>query len=404
MVELEYRVLANFLINVKGYDGHVLQRPMADNIGFLQKGLIIDFARGNILKIAFDGFIVKACHGTKQLTDEQIIKTYGKKRSWEVTNGFCKNLLEAWHGPLAGDMRTLLDYFDMPASLVFARIVDTLDEQNGGKPLPKYNIWPDILDGLCEIFTWEHFENDRSKYFASVKTDPGKYIHRASDQLRNWLVELRKHKTVFLITGSHVDFASFTASYSFGQDWRELFDVIVCYAKKPGFFMKGRPFLRSVGTTETVDEIDVSELKLGQIYTQGNWDGLMQCLAQKSKTTKPKVLYVGDNLIQDVYSPSDYCTADTIAIAEEMEAEGMQDYPPNHIDMKLLTSPLWGTYFLSNDDAPTIWLEIIRRHAKICIPKIDWIAAQPIDHEFKVFTQKMCTNGFYPSVPTCFTK
>ncbi|XP_055323821.1 5'-nucleotidase domain-containing protein 1 [Sitodiplosis mosellana] len=404
MVELEYRVLSHFLIDVKGYPSKYLERPMVENIDFLQKGLIIDFARGNILKIAYDGYISKACHGTRQLTDDEIVDIYGKDRSWQVTSDFCKNLLEAWHGPLADDMRTLLDYFDMPASLVFARIVDTLDDANGNRPLPKYNIWPDILDGLGEIFTWEHFENDRSKYFASVKSDPGKYIHRSSDALKKWLTELRKHKTIFLLTGSHVDFASFTSSYAFGKDWRNYFDVIVCYAKKPGFFTKDRAFLRSHDTEETNEEIDPSKLKLGDVYTQGNWNGLMQCLAQKSKTTTPKVLYVGDNLIQDVYSPNEYSKADTIALAEEMMAEGMTGRASEHKDKRLLTSPLWGTYFLASNDEPTIWLEIIRKHAKLCVPNLDFIAAHPIDQEFKIFTQKMCTNGFYPNEPLCFTK
>lgn len=241
-------------------------------------------------------------------------------------------------------------------------------------------------------------------YFASVKIDPGKYIHRSSDALKNWLTELKKHKTVFLLTGSHVDFASFTSTYAFGKDWRNFFDVIVCYAKKPGFFTKDRPFLRSHDTEETTEKIDPSQLKLGKVYTQGNWNDLMQCLAQKSKTTTPKVLYVGDNLIQDVYSPNEYSKADTIALAEEMMAEGMTGRVTEHRDQKLLTSPLWGTYFLASNDEPTIWLEIVRKHAKICVPNLDWVAAHPIDHEFKIFTQKMCTNGFYPNEPICFTK
>lgn len=404
MVELEYRVLSHFLVTKKGYSDKYLSRPMSDNIDFLQKGLIIDFARGNILKIAYDGYISKACHGTKQLTDDQIVDIYGSDRSWNVAADFCKDLLEAWHGPLAENMRALLDYFDMPASLVFARIVDTLDDANGSKPLPAYNIWPDILDGLCEIFTWEHFENDRSKYFASVKVDPGKYIYKSSDTLKNWLRELRKHKTVFLLTGSHVDFASFTSTYAFGENWREFFDLIVCFAKKPGFFTKDRPFLRSFDTTETTEEIQPSELRLGEVYTQGNWGGLVQCLAQKSKTLSPKILYVGDNFVQDVYSPNEYSKADTIAIAEEMMAEGMAGLETKHKDQQLLCSPLWGTYFLASNNEPTIWLEIMRKHAKICVPNLDFITAQPIDHEFKIFTEKMCTNGFYPKEPICFTK
>lgn len=40
MVELEYDVLANFLVTTKGYPPHRLLRPMQENIDFLQRGLI----------------------------------------------------------------------------------------------------------------------------------------------------------------------------------------------------------------------------------------------------------------------------------------------------------------------------------------------------------------------------
>lgn len=86
---------------------------MTENMDFLHKGLIIDFARGNILKIAYDGYIMKACHGTTQLSDDQIVCVYGAQRMWQVTNGFVKDLMGAWDGHLAVEMRTLLDYFDM---------------------------------------------------------------------------------------------------------------------------------------------------------------------------------------------------------------------------------------------------------------------------------------------------
>lgn len=40
MVDLEYNVLAQFLINTKGYASHRLSRPMLESIDFLQRGLI----------------------------------------------------------------------------------------------------------------------------------------------------------------------------------------------------------------------------------------------------------------------------------------------------------------------------------------------------------------------------
>lgn len=403
MVELEYNVLAKYLIEHKGYAADHLRLPMRANVDFLQRGLIIDFVRGNILKIAYDGYISKAAHGTRQLTEEQIVAIYGEQRMWDVTTGFCVDLLQAWHGSLAEDMRALLDYFDMPSSLVFARIVDTLDEKNGGRPLAEYRVWPDILDGLGEIFTREHFENNRSEYFASVKADPGRFIRPSSDALRGWLRELRKHRTVFLLTGSHIDFANLTATQSLGADWRDLFDVVICFAKKPGFFTGARPFKQLDGFAETTKTVNGADLQLGSIYSQGNWSDLMHVLAKKSNKLDPKVLYVGDNLIQDVYAPNAHCHADTIAIAEEMAAEGLRNHPETHEDSELLTSTVWGTYFFSTNDEPSIWLEIMRKHSKLCVPSVEWLASKPIDEPFKCFSQKMCTKGFFPGEPKCFS-
>lgn len=404
MVELEYRVLSKFLVDVKGYSPDHLLRPMHENIDFLQRGLIIDFKRGNILKIAYDGYISKASHGTKQLSVDEIIAIYGNERMWDVATGFCVDLLQAWHGSLAEDMRALLDYFDMPASLVFARIVDTLDEQNGGRPLDKYNIWPDILAGLGEIFTREHFENNRSGYFASVKANPEHYIRQSSEKVRKWLRELKKKRTVFLVTGSHIDFANLTATQTLGADWQELFDIVICFAKKPGFFTHSRPFMKLNGMTETSTTVNGVDMELGQVYSQGNWNDLMHCLARKSNKLDPKVLYVGDNLIQDVYAPNMYCNADTIAVAEEMLAEGMRDRNESHQDQQLLTSDFWGTYFFSTNNEPSIWLEIIRKHSRLCVPSVEWLADKGIDEPFKCFSEKMCTMGFYPGEPNCFSK
>lgn len=397
MVALEYEVLAHFLVETKGYSAKYLLRSMQENIDFLQKGLIIDFARGNVLKIAYDGYIVRASHGTKQLTDEQIAAIYGSERKWSATNGFCEDLLAAWHTDLSLEMRTLLDYFDMPASLIFARIIDSLDAA-AAEPIDKYNVWPDILDGLGEIFTREHFETNRSQYFARLKKDPQRYVRKTDDCVKKWLTELKKHKAVFLLTGSHIDFASLTATTALGENWRDFFDIVVCFAKKPGFFTGTRPFKQLDGMRETTRAVNAHDLRLGGIYSQGNWKDIMQCLQQKTNNANPKVLYIGDNLIQDVYAPNDYCHSDSIAIVEEMSAEGMLDSDDCHEDVPLLTSPIWGSYFAINDE-PTIWLDLIRKHSKLCIPSVKSLATQPLDHPFKCFTQKMCANGFHPSRP-----
>ena len=402
MISLEYDVLSRYLVEHKGYSAKYLLRPLKDDLDFLQKGLITDFARGNILKISFDGYIGKAAHGTRMLSETEIAEVYGEDRKWNATSKFCRDLLIAWQGDLSTEMRTLLDYFDMPSSLAFARIVDSLDAKNGNKPLERYDIWPDILDGLTEMFQREHFQNDRSAYFAEMKRNPAKYIHVTNDNVRNWLKQLKKEKTLFLLTGSHIDFANLTATYALGENWQDLFDIVVCFAKKPGFFSGQRPFKALNGFEETEQTVAADELKLGVTYSQGNWNDLMHCLSVKTKTDKPKVLYVGDNLLQDVYAPNKFCGSDTISIAEELLAEGMNNVDADHEDDDFLTSNTWGSYFTNNDE-PSIWLDVIRKYSKICIPTISTLASQPIDHPFKCFTQKMCVNGFYPSEPQNLT-
>lgn len=48
-LSMEYRILAEFLVQ-KGYSENLL-KPLDDDIDFLQKGLILDFEKGNLLRI-----------------------------------------------------------------------------------------------------------------------------------------------------------------------------------------------------------------------------------------------------------------------------------------------------------------------------------------------------------------
>lgn len=397
MVQLEYNVLAKFLVNVKGYSGEHLMEPI--DMDFLQKGLIIDFERGNLLKLGANGCILKAAHGTRQLQDLEIDTVYGSERTWEVTTAFAEDLLVSWYGPYADRMRTLLDYFDMPASLIFARIIDSLDAAANGQ-MDSYNVWPDILDGLIYMYTREHFAGGVSPYFAALQENPDNYIHRSPPKVVELIRELKKQQSTFLVTGSHVDYASFTATYSLGEDWRNLFDGIVCFAKKPGFFTAERPFLELDGATET-NPVLAKDLVRGQVYSQGNLTDLLEILAIKPgaefNANTAKILYVGDNLIQDVFAPKTLSKCDTVAVVEEMWIDGIET---DAADAAVLHSKRWGSYF-GNITTPSLWSKIIRKHSKLCVPSVEELTVHPLDHEYSTFgTSDTCTAGFYPKAPS----
>lgn len=392
MIYHEYQVLADFLV-AKGYSKEFLLKPIDEGADFMQKGLILDFERGNLLRVCPDGSIQIASHGTTFLTKQEIVGIYGESKRWEVTDVYCKDMLVAWNGTMAEQIRTCLDYFDMPAALAFARIVDSIDIEKGERQ-EKYNVWPDVLEGLISMYSRELFATKESNYFEGLKNNPSKFVYKCDQKVLSWLKELKEKKTTFLVTGSHVDFASLTAGYALGPDWRDYFDVIICFSKKPGFFTMGRPFLQLDGIKE-VDPIDVTKMAAGTVYTQGNFSELKKFIGTLSKKENPKIVYAGDNLIQDVFTPNKHMQVDTIAIVEEMMAEGF-DY---NADYEILRSNAWGSYFHTDGD-DTLWEKIIRKHAKICVPSVDVLASHPIDHKYTSFDPADHSScGYHPNDP-----
>lgn len=320
MVELEYKALSDYLINEKNYSLKHLNRPIQQNVDFMIKGLILDVRNGNIIRINPDGYVIQGAHGTSMLSNTALVEYYGENRHWEMTDMFAQDPLSTWNGPPADNMRSCMDYFDMPASLIFARTVDSLDEEHNGR-LPSYNIWPDILDALNHVFFREHFAANMGGYFPDIKLNPEQYLYKCSDNVKRWIAALQaRNKVLFVITGSNTDFAAHTASHVLGPEWQSMFDITICFAKKPGFFTQSRPFLGLNGFEET-GPVPSNNIRRGGIYSMGNWKELYHLLKGWSRKENPKVVYIGDNLVQDVYTPSVHTQCDAVAISEELQAE-----------------------------------------------------------------------------------
>lgn len=397
MVKLNYELLARFLVEQKGYDPCHLLKPL--NMDFLQKGLTLDYEKGNVLQLSPDGSIHRACHGTKLLLEADIQGIYGKDKMNLLTQEYTQNMLDAWNGPISEKIRSVMDHFDVSAALAFARCVDNIDARSENTPT-EYNLHSDITDGLVNMFQRDNFANNTGGFFSAVRENPDKYLHRCSNSVRQWLEKLKSDKKVFLITGSNVDFASFTAQYCFGEDWKDLFDVIVCYARKPGFFTGRKPFVSLVNGKEN-DIIQPEDIHLGKIYSQGNWQDLYELFKKETNKKFPKCVYVGDNILQDVFAPDEFTRCDAVAISDEMRAEGV-GYNKEYIDV--LSSNTWGSYFYHKGDNLSLWYDMIRRHAAVCVPSVDVLAEKPLDFQIQTFKSLSPDPsqpvGFFPSAPT----
>lgn len=386
MIPLEYTCLSNSLQR-KGYPSDKLNQPL--NLDFLQKGLVLDALKGNIIKLDKNGTILKAFHGETPLSNEEIDRIYGADRKWIASSEFIKNPMNTWNGPYSEQMRTLLDYFDIPISLIMSRAVASLNQNN---PPSEYRVWDDILAGLFEMYKRESFNDGSSEYFEALKNDPDRYLLRTNLKVIEWLKELKEveGKALFLLTGSDISFANFTASYALGENWRDLFDSVVCYAKKPGFFVEqDRPFYRVEKLAETEEIPSHERLKFNTTYSQGCWSTLKNLLKEKSGSCDPKTLYVGDNLVQDVLCPARFANMDTVAISEEMFVEGVPiNKEVKSVFNSVTSSSTWGSFYKMNQ-SETIWYDIIRKHSKICIPSIDYL----------VDLKRLDDAQFYPSPP-----
>lgn len=402
---LAYDVIANYLIDKKGYDSKFLKKPLTvKDFDFLQKGLFFDFERGNILKLTPEGNVHLASHGTKMLNATEI-ELYYPNREWEMSKLFSQDPLFAWNGPLSLKIRSLLDVFDTPAGLIFARVVDTLDDKNG-KPLDNYCIWPDILDAFCFMYSRETLQNKTGNFFSAIQENPDKYVYKCNEKILAWIKKLKENNIkTFLITGSNSDFVEVTAGHALGQGWESLFDIIVYYAKKPAFFMEKRPFY-SIKNYYEDKTVTSEELELGKSYNQGNWQDLLQYFSRITEKNNPKCLYVGDNLLQDIYAPYNRAKCDTMTISVEHLSEGLHTHDFYKIDNDMINSSVWGSFFTlqdSNGYKDSFWNDIIKKNCKVCVPDLAVVAEKPLDETLECFAQENNDkemNGYYPTKPT----
>ncbi|XP_018344153.1 PREDICTED: 5'-nucleotidase domain-containing protein 1-like isoform X1 [Trachymyrmex septentrionalis] len=75
LVCMEYEMLARYLVEIRGYNENLLKPLTDDDLDFMQKGLLLDMERGNVLRISPDGVIRRACHDTDYPSYQATIKS-----------------------------------------------------------------------------------------------------------------------------------------------------------------------------------------------------------------------------------------------------------------------------------------------------------------------------------------
>uniref|UniRef100_F6Z7W4 5'-nucleotidase domain-containing protein 1 n=1 Tax=Monodelphis domestica TaxID=13616 RepID=F6Z7W4_MONDO len=411
--QLIYDSCAQYLVNEKGYAKELLSVPPA-SWDFCCKGLALDLEDGNFIKLAHDGTVLRASHGTKMMTSEELLGIYGKKKWQHFTED--PSMVSRSAKYYFYD-----NYFDLPGALLCARIVDGLTEKSN---LETFDFWKDILASVHHNYKTTAFKENSGMYYPAIKSHPGKYLKICPESVKKWFQQLKSAgKILLIITNSYSNYCRLLCDYAIGNDFTDIFDIVISNALKPGFFSQ-QPNKRLFLTIEDDEEQDaLPSLDKPGWYSQGNSDQLYELLKKMTGKAQPKVVYFGDSMHSDIFPAHYYSNWETVLILEELrenedivpkrnESEPLEKkgkYEGQHIKPLYSFSKQWGSFFvdgiLGKENMENLltftWsCKRIHDYSTITVPSLEAIADLPLDYKFTRFSSddpKM--TGYYPKPP-----
>ena len=252
---------------------------------FARKGLALDIELGNVLKVDRHGHVSIAYHGTQRLTSEDKRRQYGDL-------GVIPNVTQ-------GDRFVQVDSaFAKPEVLIYAGVAPHLGSKER-RPL-----WKKIRHHTDTV----HSDGSLKQVICRSPLD---FLVPDVDTL-SVLRHLKEGgKKVFLLTNSEWEYTQHIAGPALGliedgsPDWRQLFDLVVVEARKPGFF---RPRNKKSAVAEEVSERVVR-------------GGTIEDLEARLGFSGSDVLYVGDHIYSDLISSKRQTNWRTMLIIAELEEE-----------------------------------------------------------------------------------
>ncbi|MEM1202184.1 MAG: HAD-IG family 5'-nucleotidase [Acidobacteriota bacterium] len=296
MSQLAFELTLDRLVE-RGYSDTLLKCEFRDD--FCRRGLILDTEAGMVLKMNRHRYVGRAYHGRSFLDAAERSELYRR----EPIN------------PSSSRFYFVDTLFELPEVNIFAEVTE-LSLRNGSKPL---------FDSHTQLFKDTRAAIDSIHADGTLKqrilADLDTYLPR-DPQLPLALARMAQSgRKLLLITNSEWFYTDGLCRHLFegslpGLDtWRELFDLVIVSAGKPGFFKKNRPFEQLDAAGQSLGEVTVPEW--GGLYSGGCRGGLMELLDVPGE----QILYVGDHIYGDILSPKLSSTWRTALVVSELEDE-----------------------------------------------------------------------------------
>ncbi|KAF1785261.1 HAD-like domain [Phytophthora cactorum] len=189
---------------------------------FAIRGLTIDKQKGLLCKISSHQKLSNTAvfRGRHRLSRDEIMELYGGSRHISVHDRDY-------------NMEPLNDLFSVAHACLFADVVQyMIDRDIEYEPIA-------LVEDVNQAITNVHLSGEMHK---EVARDLPKYIE-PNPALRPLLERIRDSgKKSFLCTNSSFPYINAGLKYMLGDDWRELFDVVIVSARKPKFYTRQRSF------------------------------------------------------------------------------------------------------------------------------------------------------------------
>ncbi|HPB94455.1 MAG: 5' nucleotidase family protein [Deltaproteobacteria bacterium ADurb.Bin207] len=266
---------------------------------FCIRGLVIDKRLGHILKLDRYRVVRKGFHGLRELSPDQLAKTYEARRIRVGTPQFF-------------GIDTL--YARSEASL-FAAWIQSLEQQRHSiDPSHLFDQIRTCADGLFRDGTIPRLITDDLRRF--IRKDP---------QLASTFHKLRSGgKKLFLLTNSPWPFTHAVMDYLLGSEmpeyptWRHYFDIVITSANKPQFFLERQPLIEQDGDSKRPVVLRAStSFERGKSYEGGNLSDFTRLLGVPGD----RILYVGDHIYGDILRSKKEASWRTGLVLHELDDE-----------------------------------------------------------------------------------
>ena len=332
MTKLIYDSLCEFLIKHKNYPDKIHYSENKDFVDAIScKNIVIDFKRGNALKLRKDKSIIKCYHGKKEFTKDAIYKIYnnGAFPEFKISIVYTR------------DYYLNIDSFQPQNLALFLVCVDLFDKGELTIIKEYEDIIKHILDGMNYNYCIKSFEDFSTfgYYFPEIYKHPELYLYTKYN-CEELLDKLRKKgKKIFFATNSNYSYSHYILEKVMGNNYHNYFDLCFYKSCKPGFFQDPKESnskcyfyndQSEISCTEMTDDIYTKISEGNKILTGGSYVLVEHYFQKMLKKQNLKCVFVGDNMIGDCEVPSKLPNWDSIFIYDDIKLDFIGENQENY--------------------------------------------------------------------------